>query len=306
MARDYSPQALHSAGRGEPLELAAHGFFWTGGQLVDHPQAGKAMRGQQYNEFWIPRDLRHALPIVMIHGGGGQGNHLGGAYGSALHKGLGGRYRSGALAQEKTGEGWVDAQLYGGHTRGDFEHSEVAVFIGKNPWMSQSFPRARVVLREIVKGVARPQLVWLFERFAKACEELRESPAPRLVVEVALLDMATTEPMVGVGAVVRRLEELEKRLRSAPAAAATPPSAKATATAPPPPPAAPASAGGSRNASSSETGSTTGAASASTPITCSDTAPYSAPRGGSTTAWGHSRRACPIGIADRAPNTRAW
>ena len=73
MARDYSPQALHSAGRGEPLELAAHGFFWTGGELVDHPQAGKAMRGQQYNEFWIPRDLRHALPIVMIHGGGGQG-----------------------------------------------------------------------------------------------------------------------------------------------------------------------------------------------------------------------------------------
>ena len=35
------------------------------------------------------------------------------------------RYRSSALAQEKMGEGWVDAQLYGGHTRGDFEHAEV-------------------------------------------------------------------------------------------------------------------------------------------------------------------------------------
>ena len=35
---------------------------------------------------------------------------------------------------------------------------------------------------------------------------------------------------------------------------------------------APASSGGSRNASSSDTGSTTGAASASTPITCADTA----------------------------------
>ena len=69
---------------------------------------------------------------------------------------------------------------------------------------------------------------------------------------------------------------------------------------------APASAGGSRNASSSDTGSTTGAASASTAITCSDTAGRARPRGGSTTACGHSRRACPIGIADRAPNTRAW
>lgn len=31
------------------------------------------MRGQQYNEFWIPAELEHEWPIVMIHGGGGQG-----------------------------------------------------------------------------------------------------------------------------------------------------------------------------------------------------------------------------------------
>jgi DNA polymerase III subunit gamma/tau len=69
-------------------------------------------------------------------------------------------------------------------------------------------------MREIVKDASRPQLVWLFERFAKACEELRESPAPRLVLEVALIDMAATEPLVGVGDMVRRLEELERRIRS--------------------------------------------------------------------------------------------
>ena len=68
-------------------------------------------------------------------------------------------YRSNALAQEKTGEVWVDAQLCGGHTRGDFEHAEVAVFVGKNPWMSQSFPRARVVLREIAKDPERSMIV---------------------------------------------------------------------------------------------------------------------------------------------------
>lgn len=69
----YRPADLHAKGRANPLELAAQGFFWTGGELVDHPQAGKAMRGQQYVEYWIPREMRHHTPIVMVHGGGGQG-----------------------------------------------------------------------------------------------------------------------------------------------------------------------------------------------------------------------------------------
>ncbi|OMC48795.1 molybdopterin-dependent oxidoreductase [Mycobacterium sp. IS-1264] len=96
---------------------------------------------------------------IFYYGGGGQGNHLGGAYSGAFLKALGSRYRSNALAQEKTGEAWVDAQLYGGHTRGEFEHAEVSVFVGKNPWMSQSFPRARVVLNEIAKDPNRSMIV---------------------------------------------------------------------------------------------------------------------------------------------------
>ncbi len=96
---------------------------------------------------------------IFYYGGGGQGNHLGGAYSGAFLKALGSHYRSNALAQEKTGEAWVDAHLYGGHTRGEFEHAEVSVFIGKNPWMSQSFPRARVVLNEIAKDPARSMIV---------------------------------------------------------------------------------------------------------------------------------------------------
>src|SRR5690242_12215752 len=96
---------------------------------------------------------------IFYYGGGGQGNHLGGAYSGAFLKVLGSHYRSNALAQEKTGEAWVDAHLYGGHTRGEFEHAEVSVFIGKNPWMSQSFPRARTVLNEIAKDPRRSMIV---------------------------------------------------------------------------------------------------------------------------------------------------
>ncbi len=101
----------------------------------------------------------HGGDKIFYYGGGGQGNHLGGAYSGAFLKALGARYRSNALAQEKTGEFWVDSQLYGGHTRGEFEHAEVAVFVGKNPWMSQSFPRARTVLNEIAKDPARSMIV---------------------------------------------------------------------------------------------------------------------------------------------------
>ena len=101
----------------------------------------------------------HGGESIFYYGGGGQGNHLGGAYSGAFLRALGSRYRSSALAQEKTGEGWVEHSLYGSHTRGEFEHAEVSVFVGKNPWMSQSFPRARVVLREIAKDPERSMIV---------------------------------------------------------------------------------------------------------------------------------------------------
>lgn len=101
----------------------------------------------------------HGGDKIFFYGGGGQGNHLGGAYSGSLLKALGAKYRSSALAQEKTGEGWVDAHLFGGHTGGTYEHAEVAVFVGKNPWQSHGFPRARVVLREIARDPDRTLIV---------------------------------------------------------------------------------------------------------------------------------------------------
>ena len=72
---------------------------------------------------------------------------------------LGARYRSNALAQEKTGEFWVAAKMAGILTRSDFEHCEVGVFIGKNPWFSHGFPRTRVMLREMAKDPNRCMIV---------------------------------------------------------------------------------------------------------------------------------------------------
>ena len=96
---------------------------------------------------------------IFYYGGGGQGNHLPGAYSTATRRALGSRYRSSALAQEKTGEFWISDRMLGTHTRGDFDGCEVAMFLGKNPWHSHSIPRARVTLKQIAKDPARTMIV---------------------------------------------------------------------------------------------------------------------------------------------------
>ncbi|WP_423980269.1 molybdopterin-dependent oxidoreductase [Ilumatobacter sp.] len=104
----------------------------------------------------------HGGEKIFFYGGGGQGNHLGGGYGAATRAALGITYQSNALAQEKTGEFWVDGQLFGRsscHTTGDYHHAEVSVFWGKNPWQSHGFPQARKVLKAIANDPTRTMIV---------------------------------------------------------------------------------------------------------------------------------------------------
>jgi anaerobic selenocysteine-containing dehydrogenase len=101
----------------------------------------------------------HGGASIFYYGGGGQGNHLPAAYARSTRAVLGSAYRSNALAQEKTGEFWVSGRMLGSFTRADFEHCEVGVFVGKNPWHSHSIPRARVTLREIARDPERCLIV---------------------------------------------------------------------------------------------------------------------------------------------------
>ena len=102
---------------------------------------------------------RHGGESIFFYGGGSQGNHLGGTYADSTLKALGVKYRSNALAQEKTGEGWVQGKMMGCGVHGDFEHCEVAVFVGKNPWQSHGFARARTLLTAIRHDPARTLIV---------------------------------------------------------------------------------------------------------------------------------------------------
>ncbi len=165
--------------RGDRAHPASQGYTCNKAMRLDHYQNGRhrltsPLRRREdgsYEEIdWdtaiskIATRLRavrdeHGGESIFFYGGGGQGNHLGGAHLRGLLNAVGARFMSNALAQEKSGEGWVDAHLYGGHTKGDFENSEVVMFLGKNPWQSQSFPRARVILKDIAKDPERAMVV---------------------------------------------------------------------------------------------------------------------------------------------------
>ncbi len=136
-----------------PLRRRADGTF----EAVDWDTAISEIAARLYQI-----KAKHGGDKIFYYGGGAQGNHLGGGYGRALRAALGSVHTSNALAQEKTGEFWVDGQLFGRprcHTTPDFHHAEVAVMVGKNPWQSHGFPRARVVLKQIAKDPKRTLIV---------------------------------------------------------------------------------------------------------------------------------------------------
>lgn len=136
---------------------------------------------------------------ILFYAGGGQGNHLPAAYGQSLRAALGTKYYSNALAQEKTGEAWVDGKLYGGHTKGDVEHAEVAMFIGKNPWQTHSFPRARPVLKELARDPERALIVLdprRSETAAMADFHLQVKPGTDAWCLAAMLGVVVQEDLV--------------------------------------------------------------------------------------------------------------
>ena len=101
----------------------------------------------------------HGGDKIFYYGGGGQGNHLPGAYSRTTSAPLGIKWRSNALAQEKTGEFWVAQRMFGAWNHGDFENAEVAIFLGKNPWQSHGIQRSRAALREMSKDPKRTLIV---------------------------------------------------------------------------------------------------------------------------------------------------
>ncbi|MFK7976270.1 MAG: molybdopterin-dependent oxidoreductase [Halioglobus sp.] len=101
----------------------------------------------------------HGGERIFYYGGGAQGDHLGGAYAPPMRAALGMKYKGNAISQEKTGLAWVFSRMVGSPIQSDVHHASVAMFVGKNPFMSNGIDKARELLREMSKDPTRKLIV---------------------------------------------------------------------------------------------------------------------------------------------------
>jgi len=97
---------------------------------------------------------RHGGKSMALYGGGGQGNHAGGAYAGAFLRALGSRNVFNALSQEKTGDFWVNGHMFGSqtcHTSEDVHNCDLLLVIGANPWIAHGSLMPRDHLNHIRK-----------------------------------------------------------------------------------------------------------------------------------------------------------
>ena len=137
-----------------PLKRQADGSF----QQISWDQAIQEIAEQLVQI----RDTHGGTAFATV-GGGGQGNHLGAAYGRQLLYAMKSFYAYNSLAQEKTGDFWVNGRLFGSqacHTTEDVEHADYVLFIGTNPFQAHGIPNARDTLKQIKKDPDRTMVVF--------------------------------------------------------------------------------------------------------------------------------------------------
>jgi anaerobic selenocysteine-containing dehydrogenase len=172
-------------------------------------------------------DIReqHGGRAFAFYGGGGQGNHLGGVYGTPLLKAMRSQYHYSALAQEKTGDFWVNGRLFGRqtcHVTEDVENADLVLFIGTNPWQAHGIPNARQTLRTLAKSPDRRMIV-IDPRVTKTAQladaHLRLKPGTDAFLLSAILAIFVRENLVDrefLAAHVVGYDEVEKALRDIP------------------------------------------------------------------------------------------
>ena len=105
---------------------------------------------------------RHGGDAFALCGGAGQGNHLGVLYSQQLLAAMDSKFIYSSLAQEKTGDFWVNGRLFGKqscHVTEGVEHADYVIFIGTNPFQAHGIPNARETLRAIKKDPNRTMVV---------------------------------------------------------------------------------------------------------------------------------------------------
>jgi DNA polymerase-3 subunit gamma/tau len=70
----------------------------------------------------------------------------------------------------------------------------------------------RAAMAAEAAAVEKERLTQMFERMLRACDDLGKSMQPKLVLDLALIDVATVEPIVPLGDLIERLGEMERRI----------------------------------------------------------------------------------------------
>jgi len=92
---------------------------------------------------------------IAYAGGGGQGNHMGGVYASMLRAACDTPYIYAALAQEKTGNFWVNGFLFGRQNTNycePVEEADYVMILGANPIQAHGIPKARPTINEVSRN----------------------------------------------------------------------------------------------------------------------------------------------------------
>src|SRR4029078_9404667 len=78
----------------------------------------------------------------------------------------------------------------------------------ERPDLIDAADEERSELAEEAKALERSRVTQMFERMLRCCDELGKTLQPRLVLDCALIDVATIEPLGPLGGLIARLNQL--------------------------------------------------------------------------------------------------
>ncbi|HEY5923174.1 MAG TPA: DNA polymerase III subunit gamma/tau, partial [Kofleriaceae bacterium] len=149
-----------------------------------------------------------------------------------------------------------------------------------NPELIDASDEERAELVAEAAQIDRTRVAQMFDRMLRCCDELGKTLQPRLVLDCALIDVATLEPLVPLGDLIERLGELEGRI------------AKGGGPRP-----APSGGGGSRTATKSTVPQTPSSKSQTKPMSVgADADLIRAPASAR-----HHEQSAPVSVASQAP-----
>lgn len=106
---------------------------------------------------------QHGGHSLAFYGCALLGNQLALLHAMGFRHALRSPYLYHALGQEKTGDFWLNGEMFGSQachtTTNDLAQADFVLFTGTNPWQAHGFPRARKVLQDLAKDPNRTMVV---------------------------------------------------------------------------------------------------------------------------------------------------